>query len=599
MTANTIRHKRNSIPSVAPSSGQLVTGELAINTYDGKVYLRKENNTVIDIVAAQTSGVYAPLISPSFTGIPIGPNPNISNNSNQLATTNFVQSIFSSQNNTLSRSTINVSTNNYSSFNISGGYTVGKLDIFQNGVKLLENVDFTASNGTSVNLSKVVPSGSSLEYLVNYSTSSYANFSGVTAPTGNFTSSLFVNSVPVSLSGHTHSSSDITNFNSSVSGLLPITNIIAGNGINVAISGTTATITSNDTRWNLFLPSAPTNLSVTGGNGQATVSWTAPTGVIAQAPVTDYREQYSTDNGTTWTTFTAAASTATSATVTGLTNGTAYVFRVAATNGVGVGAYTEASAAVTPGVPSAPTSLAATVGNAQVALAWTAPTATGGSAITNYLVQYSSNSGSSWTTFSRSASTAASATVTSLTNGTAYTFRVAAVNNFGQGAWSSASSSVTPVATTFAAIPKMTSNTQPSGTVLTFGNVQNGYLSDGSSFAWYWFSQADNAAPEQPVLGVGAGIGYAFSNQSTVVGFTVMQSRRYTPNTASGFTFSGSNDGTTWTNLYVATGLTSGWNVGVARNFTLSSPASYSRYRWIMDACPNTYAEWCKVQLLQ
>lgn len=171
---------------------------------------------------------------------------------------------------------------------------------------------------------------------------------GISATSGNFTNNLQVNNVNVSVSGHSHTVSDITNFNSSVSGLLPITNIIAGNGINVAISGTTATITSDDTRWNLFLPSAPTNLSVTAGNGQASLSWTAPTGVIAQAPITDYREQYSTDNGTTWTNFTTAASTATSVVVTSLTNGTAYRFRVAAVNGVGVGAYTAASSSVTP-----------------------------------------------------------------------------------------------------------------------------------------------------------------------------------------------------------------------------------------------------------
>jgi hypothetical protein len=102
----------------------------------------------------------------------------------------------------------------------------------------------------------------------------------------------------------------------------------------------------------LFVPPAPTGLTAVAGNASATLSWTAPTGVIAQAPITDYREQYSTDGGTTWTTFTAAASTATTATVTGLTNGQSVRFRVAGINTLGVGAYTAASAAVTPGIPS-------------------------------------------------------------------------------------------------------------------------------------------------------------------------------------------------------------------------------------------------------
>lgn len=44
----------------------------------------------------------------------------------------------------------------------------------------------------------------------------------------NFLNLITVNNVPVSISGHTHLSSDITNFNSSVSGLLPVKNIIAG-----------------------------------------------------------------------------------------------------------------------------------------------------------------------------------------------------------------------------------------------------------------------------------------------------------------------------------------------------------------------------------
>ena len=96
----------------------------------------------------------------------------------------------------------------------------------------------------------------------------------------------------------------------------------------------------------LLVPSAPTNVTAVAGNAQVILSWTAPT--IAVPPLTDYREQYSADNGVTWTTFAAAASTATSGTVTGLTNGTSYVFRVAAVNGAGTGAYSTASSAVTP-----------------------------------------------------------------------------------------------------------------------------------------------------------------------------------------------------------------------------------------------------------
>jgi len=99
-----------------------------------------------------------------------------------------------------------------------------------------------------------------------------------------------------------------------------------------------------------------------------------------------------------------------------------------------------------PTVPGAPTSVSGTAsGNAQVSLTWAAPSSTGGISITDYTVQYSSDSGNSWTTLSRSASAATSATVTGLTNGTSYVFRVAAVNGIGTGAYSTASSSVTPI----------------------------------------------------------------------------------------------------------------------------------------------------------
>lgn len=68
------------------------------------------------------------------------------------------------------------------------------------------------------------------------------NASGlINASSGNFTS-LTVNSTGVSLVGHTHISSNITDFNSSVSGLLPVTNILGGSNISVVPSGTVYTV---------------------------------------------------------------------------------------------------------------------------------------------------------------------------------------------------------------------------------------------------------------------------------------------------------------------------------------------------------------------
>ena len=72
----------------------------------------------------------------------------------------------------------------------------------------------------------------------------------------------------------------------------------------------------------LLVPAAPTSVTATAGNAQATVSWTAPT-VLSVLPITDYTIQFSSNGGSTWTTFARSASTATSATVTGLVNGTA------------------------------------------------------------------------------------------------------------------------------------------------------------------------------------------------------------------------------------------------------------------------------------
>ena len=172
-------------------------------------------------------------------------------------------------------------------------------------------------------------------------------------------------------------------------------------------------------------PAAPS--SVLPGNGQATVSWAAPAvtngGAITGYVVTPYI-------GTTAQPAQTFASTATTQAVAGLTNGTAYTFTVAAVNARGTGAASAKSGAVTVGTPSAPATASGTPGNATATVTFAAA-ANNGAAITGY--QITPMIGSTPQTPQLFAGTGTTRTVTGLTNGTTYTFVVAAVNSRGTG----------------------------------------------------------------------------------------------------------------------------------------------------------------------
>ena len=99
------------------------------------------------------------------------------------------------------------------------------------------------------------------------------------------------------------------------------------------------------------------------------------------------------------------------------------------------------------GVPGAPTGAAATAGNAQASVAFTAPASNGGSAVTGYTATSSPGA------FTSAGCTASPCTVTGLSNGTAYTFSVTATNGAGTGAASLASNSVIPSASAASPIP--------------------------------------------------------------------------------------------------------------------------------------------------
>jgi hypothetical protein len=87
--------------------------------------------------------------------------------------------------------------------------------------------------------------------------------------------------------------------------------------------------------------------------------------------------------------------------------------------------------------PDAPTGVSASAGDASASVSFTAPANVGGSAITAY---YAVSNPSQVTV----SGTSSPVTVTGLSNGTAYTFQVWALNSFGPGPFSAASGSVTP-----------------------------------------------------------------------------------------------------------------------------------------------------------
>jgi len=82
-------------------------------------------------------------------------------------------------------------------------------------------------------------------------------------------------------------------------------------------------------------------------------------------------------------------------------------------------------------VPAAPTAVQGGVDDSRVTLSWTAPTAATGATLSGYLVQWSADGGGTWTAFNALPLAATTATVTGLSNGTTYRFRVAAVNDSG------------------------------------------------------------------------------------------------------------------------------------------------------------------------
>ncbi len=205
------------------------------------------------------------------------------------------------------------------------------------------------------------------------------------------------------------------------------------------------------------VPMAPTALRAEAGDRKVVLRWTRP--VEESATVTKYQTRYKTtgDYGA-WSDVTDSGFGTATATVSGLTNGTAHAFQVRAVNRYGDGAASAEASATPFGAPARPTGLAAHARNQAAVLTWTDP---GNATITQWQYRWKTTGGYGAWGNAAGGGSAVRYEVTSLENGTQYTFQIRARNASGDSP-ESAEASAMP-----SAVPA-----KPTGLSAEVGNEQ-------------------------------------------------------------------------------------------------------------------------------
>jgi len=161
--ATVIQFKRSSTQNDTPATSDLALGELAINTYHGRVYTEKNDGSAAIV---EVGSVPASLtINNAITF------PTADGSANQVLQTNG--------SGTLSFATLGGSGISIFKYTLSGNqtvftgndddsnslsYTVGSEQVYLNGVKLIDGgSDYTATNATTVTLAQTAISGDVLE----------------------------------------------------------------------------------------------------------------------------------------------------------------------------------------------------------------------------------------------------------------------------------------------------------------------------------------------------------------------------------------------------------------------------------------------------
>ena len=318
----------------------------------------------------------------------------------------------------------------------------------------------------------------------------------------------------------------------------------------------TATTTTGGTATEATTPATPANLKATAGNAQASLTWSA------SSAATSYGVGRSGTSGGPYTQV--AAPTSPSYTDSAVSNGTTYFYVVTAANSAGQSAAsTQTSVTPDPTIttPAIPMGVAATAGNAQASLTWTAS-----SGATSYHVKRSTTSGGAYSQVG--APTTTSYIDASLANGTRYYYVVSALDSAGESA-NSAQVSATPSAP----VAIVTIPVAPTGLSATAGSAQvalswssstgatsyhvkrattsggaytqvaaptaSSYtdtsVSNGTTY-YYVVSALDSAGesanstqvsalPEPSTVGVPTGSGFNFTSAPALSGVTMVQNR--------------------------------------------------------------------------
>lgn len=256
------------------------------------------------------------------------------------------------------------------------------------------------------------------------------------------------------------------------------------------------------------IPSAPQSVyGSRNGTGAILVYFDAPA-TDGGSEITGYFATSNAGNG--------ASGTGSPINITGLTNGTSYTFTVRATNSIGNGPFSSQSASIAPGtVPGAPTIGTASAGDASAQVAFTPPGDNGGFTITEYTA--TSTPGSFTGTGSSSP-----VTVTGLSNGTEYTFKVKATNSIGTGSESSASNGVTPtVQATVPDAPTIGTATATGSSTASVTFTPPGYDGGSTITGYKLYSNGTPAGPwsgsNSPIVATGltVDVGYTFYVKAT------------------------------------------------------------------------------------